>query len=54
MRNEIVLKFELRSGDTILPKGARLRVIRSNNYGARAADAAGEIHVIRAEDFDWA
>lgn len=54
MRHEIILKYELRDGDTILREGTRLRVIRSNSYGARAVDASGEIHVIKAEYFDWA
>jgi hypothetical protein len=54
MRHEIVLKFDLLSGRKLLRAGTRLRVIASNSYGARAADAEREIHVVRASDFDWA
>lgn len=51
--HRIKLKFDLKSGEQLLPAETILSVIRANSWGARAVDGCGSIHVIRAEDFDW-
>ncbi len=47
----IELLCDLRSGRKILRRGTVLKVIVSNDYGARAVDDEGDIHVIEARDF---